>query len=137
MIPRLIFTNIQKMKCIWKHSIATSWGIIALKQIVANMHVWASRILRPKVSEFISLCRKERAHGSIPPASIAQIGRKNKRNKSTAKLRQSTSSQAGSIPTAQGKQGDSLNPASPPSESWTFRESNQVSCMTCIVFTAS
>jgi hypothetical protein len=39
---------------------ATTWGVTALKQIVANMHIWASRILRPKVSEFIGLCRKNR-----------------------------------------------------------------------------
>lgn len=45
---------------------ATTWGLIALREIVMNMHTWAARILRPSVSNYISQCRtKLRLEGSL------------------------------------------------------------------------
>ena len=45
------------MTCIWAGTLNTTWGVIATRQIVKNMVFWASRILRPQVSAYLSLIR--------------------------------------------------------------------------------
>ncbi|KAJ9636719.1 hypothetical protein H2199_007713 [Coniosporium tulheliwenetii] len=57
---------------------ATTWGVVALQQIVKNMQLWAFRVLKPRISNYISQCRKiyanvssvhDDSQGSHPGAS--------------------------------------------------------------------
>jgi len=37
------------MRCIWSTSIRLTWGVVALRAIIKNMHMWSSRLLKPKL----------------------------------------------------------------------------------------
>ena len=52
---------LQKMICIWAGTLTTTWGVMVTCQIVKNMIFWASRILRPQVSGYISQLRLARS----------------------------------------------------------------------------
>ncbi|KAF2108146.1 hypothetical protein BDV96DRAFT_653041 [Lophiotrema nucula] len=38
-----------RMVCIWSTSVQLTWGVAALRAIIMNMHIWASRFLKPKI----------------------------------------------------------------------------------------
>lgn len=46
------------MVCIWEAKLDTMWGFLSTLIIVGNMHVWASRILRARISASISQVRQ-------------------------------------------------------------------------------
>jgi hypothetical protein len=37
------------MICIWSISVDLTWGVASLRSIVLNMHMWASRVLKPQI----------------------------------------------------------------------------------------
>ncbi|KAH7395366.1 hypothetical protein DE146DRAFT_659883 [Phaeosphaeria sp. MPI-PUGE-AT-0046c] len=43
----------QRMICIWSTSVRMTWGVASLRCIVLNMHMWASRVLKPKIQACI------------------------------------------------------------------------------------
>jgi hypothetical protein len=45
------------MVCIWASTLNATWGVMATCQIVKNMVFWASRVLRPQISAYISQIR--------------------------------------------------------------------------------
>lgn len=40
---------LQLMVCIWTTSVQLTWGVASLRAILINMHIWASRLLKPKL----------------------------------------------------------------------------------------
>ncbi|KAF2702903.1 hypothetical protein K504DRAFT_495952 [Pleomassaria siparia CBS 279.74] len=64
---------IQEMVCIWASSIQLTWGVVALSALVANMYMWASRILKPKVFSWIfEAWRNFTWTGSFPEGKFRQ-----------------------------------------------------------------
>ncbi|KAH7384593.1 hypothetical protein BKA66DRAFT_462491 [Pyrenochaeta sp. MPI-SDFR-AT-0127] len=43
----------RKMVCIWSTSIQLTWGVAALRAIITKMHLWASRLLKPKIQAWV------------------------------------------------------------------------------------
>ncbi|KAF2187554.1 hypothetical protein K469DRAFT_748837 [Zopfia rhizophila CBS 207.26] len=43
----------RRMVCIWSTSVQLTWGVAALRAIITNMHIWASRLLKPKIQAWI------------------------------------------------------------------------------------
>lgn len=41
------------MACIWSTSVQLTWGVAALRAIVTNMHIWASRVLKPQLQAWV------------------------------------------------------------------------------------
>ncbi|KIW20723.1 hypothetical protein PV08_01300 [Exophiala spinifera] len=84
-----------RMVCIWSGTLTTTWGVIATRHIVDNMIFWATRVLRPKLSGYISQIRlnnrlngtdlitpqirlgsmhhRDQSHGSAQTASPASV----------------------------------------------------------------
>ncbi|MCJ1383186.1 hypothetical protein MMC17_006299 [Xylographa soralifera] len=63
--------NRHKMVCIWEGTLESTWGVISVRLIIKNMHFWATRILRPKLSTHISQIRQAmyvlpRIHNNFP-----------------------------------------------------------------------
>ncbi|KAL9115200.1 MAG: hypothetical protein Q9227_000994 [Pyrenula ochraceoflavens] len=70
------------MRCIWSTSIELTWGVVALRHIVQNMHTWSSRILRPQLGVAVtrvlkqllqspSSLERQLRHGPTPPDTPA------------------------------------------------------------------
>ena len=61
------------MTCIWSTSIRLTWGVVSLRAIIKNMHMWSSRLLKPKLQAAIlqaSKCLpKDNLSGSHDPPS--------------------------------------------------------------------
>ncbi|KAF2135288.1 uncharacterized protein K452DRAFT_35515 [Aplosporella prunicola CBS 121167] len=51
------------MVCIWESSLDCIWGILSTSIIIANMHIWASRVLKSRISACISEFRRKRHVG--------------------------------------------------------------------------
>jgi hypothetical protein len=45
------------MVCVWGSTFNCTWGVIATRVIIQHLHFWASRILKPKISNWISQIR--------------------------------------------------------------------------------
>jgi hypothetical protein len=43
------------MQCIWATSIEATWGAVCLAEVIGYMQVWASRVLRGKIVQYIDL----------------------------------------------------------------------------------
>ncbi len=41
------------MDCIWATSVNLTWGVAALQTVVLNMQRWASRLLKPKIQDWV------------------------------------------------------------------------------------
>lgn len=41
------------MVCIWSTSVQLTWGVAALRAIIRNMHIWASRLLKPRLQIWV------------------------------------------------------------------------------------
>ena len=41
------------MVCIWSTSVELIWGVASVHAIIKNMHIWASRLLKPKIQACI------------------------------------------------------------------------------------
>lgn len=52
------------MQCIFATDLGLTWGVYSIRLIIKHMHVWASRILRPKIAMFLSMLIAERARRS-------------------------------------------------------------------------
>lgn len=55
------------MICIWASSLELTWGVRAAEVILEHMQLWAFRILRPRISECLTLIRnkmEEEGHDS-------------------------------------------------------------------------
>lgn len=42
------------MVCIWTTSVQLTWGVASLRAIIMNMHIWSSRLLKPKLQAAVS-----------------------------------------------------------------------------------
>ncbi|KAF1845079.1 uncharacterized protein K460DRAFT_365983 [Cucurbitaria berberidis CBS 394.84] len=51
--PVLFIPMQRRMVCIWSTTVQLTWGVTALREIVAHMHIWASRLLKPKVQAWV------------------------------------------------------------------------------------
>jgi hypothetical protein len=47
------------MVLIWETSIMTTWGVVALKRVVQNMRIWATRELKPKILYYLGRWKSE------------------------------------------------------------------------------
>ena len=43
----------QRMVCVWTTSVRLTWGVASLRAIIMNMHMWASRLLKPKLQSCV------------------------------------------------------------------------------------
>ena len=41
------------MVCIWANSVKLTWAVAALQKIIMNMHLWASRLLKPRIQTWL------------------------------------------------------------------------------------
>ena len=56
-IPEASSNFLQQMISIWATSLELNWGVYSALSIVTNMHTWASRILKPRLSGCLSAIR--------------------------------------------------------------------------------
>lgn len=57
------------MICIWSTSVRLTWGVASLRSIILNMHVWASRVLKPKIQAGVYQVSR-RLKSATPRASL-------------------------------------------------------------------
>ncbi|KAL9617418.1 MAG: hypothetical protein Q9160_007775 [Pyrenula sp. 1 TL-2023] len=56
------------MSCIWSTSLELTWGAIAIRKVIQNMHIWSSRILKPNIAAAIRHVN-EKLEDTMPLAS--------------------------------------------------------------------
>ena len=66
------------MICLWATNLRLKWGIYATRLIVMHMHLWASRILKPRISVCLSMIRSKRPAlrpymPITPPSSASRL----------------------------------------------------------------
>lgn len=47
------------MVCIWATSLELTWGVIALRMVIKNMHVWVNEYVKPEISRWIRMVHKQ------------------------------------------------------------------------------
>ena len=62
------------MRCIFATTLELGWGVLAAREIVKNMHVWASRVLKPRISAALSQIRTKQATRMLNPDERFTIG---------------------------------------------------------------